>query len=81
MKEANTTGNLERNGIMNIYKEMEKENYLARYKKLVFTENQIYGFPYESNVYIYITKNEYFDYYLNKSTKNGNNSEHDGRKI
>ena len=71
MKEANTTGNLERNGIMNIYKEMEKENYLNRYKKLVFTENQIYGFPYESNVYIYITKNEYFDYYLNKSTKNG----------
>lgn len=70
MKQTNNTGNLERNGIMNIYKEMEKADYLARYKKLVFTENQIYGFPYESNVYIYITKNEYFDFYLNKSTKN-----------
>ena len=55
---------------MNIYKEMEKADYLARYKKLVFTENQIYGFPYDSNIYIYITKNEYFDFYLNKSTKN-----------
>lgn len=54
---------------MNIYKEMEKSEYLARYRKLVYTKHQIYGFPFEGNIYIYFTEDEYFDYYLNTNSE------------